>query len=63
MKDNLKKAFQRQIKDARMLILDNKLEEAFKSLEKAHILGQKYVIPHLISHLYMLRIAVIKKDY
>ena len=40
-----------------------KFDEAFSALEEAHILGQKHAIPHTISHLYMLKIALKKNDF
>ncbi len=63
MKLELKIVFEKRIVNAKSLILANKLDEAFRELEIAHVLGQKYVVPHTISHLYMLRIGILKKDF
>ncbi|WP_249383902.1 DUF3703 domain-containing protein [Chitinivorax sp. B] len=35
---------------------------AFSHLERAHILGQRYVWPHIISHVWMLRIGLQRRD-
>jgi hypothetical protein len=32
--------------------------KAFSCFERAHIIGQKYVIPHTLSHIWMLRIGL-----
>lgn len=38
------------------------LNLAFHHYERAHILSQKYTVPHLKSHLGMLRIGFLRKD-
>jgi hypothetical protein len=38
------------------------LDEAFGHLERAHILGQQFVAPHVRSHLAMLRIGIARGD-
>lgn len=36
-------------------------DEAFKHLERAHILGQSHVCPHVLSHWLMLRVALAQR--
>lgn len=62
MNPKLKKAFSQEISNAKEMIRSDSLVEAFHALERAHILGQKYVIPHTISHFYMLKIAFLRRD-
>jgi hypothetical protein len=42
--------------------IDGNLNLAIHHYERAHILSQKYTIPHLKSHLGMLRIGFLRKD-
>ena len=51
MNKNTKHVFQSLIIEAKRLIVEGQLQEAFQYLEKAHVIGQRYVIPHTISHL------------
>ncbi len=62
MNQELKAAYWAQIDKAKQQLLENKLEDAFRSLQVAHVLGQKHVWPHTVSHLYMLKIGWLKKD-
>jgi hypothetical protein len=41
---------------------DGKLDEAFACLERAHVLGQNYVRPHVLTHSLMLRIAIRRRE-
>lgn len=36
---------------------------AFAALERAHILGQRYLWPHLVTHVAMFRIALLRRDW
>ena len=38
------------------------LEDAFRHLERAHILGQRYFSPHLTTHWWMLKVAIRRTD-
>ena len=51
-----------EILKAKNLINEKKYDEAFKHLEIAHVVGQRSVKLHTISHIYMLRIGFLKKD-
>jgi len=63
MNENLKKNFYRHINLAKKLIDQESFDEAFSALEVAHVLGQRYIIPHTLSHLYMLKIGLLKRDF
>ncbi|MGH8049110.1 MAG: DUF3703 domain-containing protein [Arenimonas sp.] len=41
---------------------ENELSLAFHHYERAHILSQKYTIPHIKSHLGMLRVGFLRRD-
>lgn len=62
MKNELKTAYWKEIARAQQLIREDQLQAAFHSLELAHVLGQKHIVPHTVSHLYMLKIGWINKD-
>ena len=51
-------AFKQEIASARKLIGDRDYDQAFVHLERAHVLGQREVVPHVVSHWLMFRIAV-----
>lgn len=58
MKADLKDAFEKEMSSARKYFVDGKLDHAFHALERAHILGQRYFLKHLITHWWMLKIAL-----
>lgn len=58
MHPTLKLAFEAEIACANRLIKAERLDHAFRHLERAHVLGQKHVVPHVRSHWAMLRIAI-----
>ncbi len=47
---------------AKRLMQQRRDEEAFAHLERAHVLGQQYVRPHLRSHWLMLKIAFRRRE-
>ena len=49
-------AFDNEIALAKELIAKNELEAGFGHLERAHIIGQGFVVPHATSHWLMLRV-------
>ena len=57
MTPRLKKAFEAEMAAARRLYLKGQLSRAFMHVETAHVLGQRYVIPHIESHWLMLKIG------
>lgn len=63
MNPELKEAFRVEIERARNQMGLADLGMAFRHLERAHIIGQSYVIPHTMLHIWMLRIGVEKRDF
>lgn len=57
MKTALKQAFDAEMAEATRHYHNKEFNQAFKHLEVAHVLGQRYVIPHTVSHWWMLKIA------
>ena len=51
-------AFSSEIAQAKRLIASGEVDEAFAHLERAHVIGQAFVIPHVTSHWLMFRIEV-----
>jgi hypothetical protein len=49
-------AFENEIALAKELIAKDELEAAFRHLERAHVIGQGFVVPHATSHWLMLRV-------
>jgi hypothetical protein len=49
-------AFDNEIALAKELIAKGELEASFPHLERAHIIGQAFVVPHATSHWLMLRV-------
>jgi hypothetical protein len=62
MHPTLATAFDAEVQCAERALASNNLADAFAHLERAHILGQWYVRPHLIAHLGMLRIGWRRRD-
>ncbi len=50
--------FNSEIAKAKSFIAFGNLEAGFAHLERAHVIGQEYVIPHITSHWLMLRIEL-----
>ena len=53
-----KAAFRHEIAVAREFIAKNEFEAGFHQLQRAHIIGQTFVIPHATSHWLMLKAEV-----
>lgn len=49
-------AFDTEIALAKELIAAGELEASFPHLERAHVIGQALVVPHVIAHWLMLRV-------
>jgi hypothetical protein len=62
MNEILKSAFENEIEIGKTLFLRKDFEKAFYHFERAHILGQKFVITHTKSHIWMLRIGIKTKN-
>ena len=51
-------AFDSEIRRAKELIANGDLDAGFHHLERAHVIGQAYVVPHATSHWLMLKVEV-----
>jgi hypothetical protein len=58
MKPELKNAFDAEMAVAYRCYRKRRLHQAFKHLETAHVLGQRYVVPHVQTHWLMLKIGL-----
>jgi metal-dependent hydrolase (beta-lactamase superfamily II) len=55
-------AYQSTMTRAKSAIAQNDLDAAFASLERAHILGQRYLTAHIATHVWMLRVAIRRRN-
>lgn len=53
-----KAAYEFEIAQAKALMARNELESSFAHLERAHVIGQVYVLPHVKSHWLMLQVEL-----
>ncbi len=58
----LRNAYQNELEAARVAWNRKELKESFAHLERAHVLGQRYFLPHLQVHLWMLQIGWARRD-
>ena len=63
MHQNLQEAFNSEMNIAIQFYEQHQFDLSFSHLERAHILGQSFIIPHTKSHWWMLRIGLKKKDF
>jgi len=63
MQQQLKEAFNSEMNDAIRLYEKNEFDSAFYHLERAHILGQSFIIPHTKSHWWMLKVGFRKRNF
>lgn len=63
MNSKLRNHFNLEIEKARSLITKKDYEASFAHLERAHVLGQRYVFPHTISHWYMLKVGIAERNF
>jgi arylesterase/paraoxonase len=63
MKAAIKTAFGQEMSLARDAYERDQLDEAFRLLERAHILGQRYFTTHFITHWWMLKVGIRKTDW
>lgn len=62
MKADIKHAFQQAIQTAKQAENKGQFNTAFSALEHAHILGQRYLLPHIYTHFLMLRVGYKRRD-
>lgn len=58
-----KKEFHNQLLLSKMALKSNNFEVSFYHLENAHILGQKHIYRHTVSHYWMLIFGLKTKNY
>lgn len=58
MPSTLKEAFAREMSQARTAYGEGDLDRAFGFLERAHVLGQRHLIAHMVTHWWMLKVGV-----
>ena len=63
MRQKLKTAYCLEMDEAIRCYDLNELDSAFYHLERAHILGQSYIIPHTKSHWWMLKVGFKKHNF
>lgn len=63
MKQVLKSAFRAEMTQARSCYAVNNLDRAFRHFERAHVIGQRYFIPHMVSHWWMFKIGIRRADF
>jgi hypothetical protein len=61
MNSILCKAFDNEIDLARRCIAEGELNKAFAHLERAHIIGQAFVVLHARAHWWMLKVDILRK--
>ncbi|KZN67437.1 DUF3703 domain-containing protein [Pseudoalteromonas luteoviolacea] len=62
MRKKLKAAYKREMANAKVLYKHRQFKDCFYHLERAHILGQKFTLAHIISHWWMLKVGVKTKS-
>jgi arylesterase / paraoxonase len=62
MNKELRTAFGREMDAARVGYAGGNLDLAFRHLERAHILGQRALWPHIVTHWWMLKIGIRRSD-
>lgn len=63
MKATIKIAFDQEMSLARDAYNRDQLDDSFRFLERAHILGQRYFKTHLMTHWWMLKVGIRKTDW
>jgi len=62
MKSKLRIAFNQEMSLSKEMYKKENYSESFYHLERAHILGQSYIIPHTQSHWWMLKLGFKRHD-
>ena len=63
MKPTIKQAFAQEMAIAKAAYAASDYDVAFSHLERAHIIGQRYIIAHWVSHWWMLKTGVRRGDW
>lgn len=62
MRAQVRAAFGTEMDRAVLHYHDNELDTAFSHLERAHVLGQSFVLPHTRTHWWMLKVGIRRRD-
>lgn len=62
MKSKLQKAFEQEMSLAKNMYKTQDYSKCYYHLERAHILGQRHYLPHVLNHFWMFKVAVKKRD-
>lgn len=62
MRKKLEAAYNLEMGEAIRSYKLNDFDSSFHHLERAHILGQRYIIPHTKSHWWMLKVGIKKRN-
>ena len=62
MNTRRREAYDREVSTAEQLMNAGHGTEAYAHLERAHVLGQEQVLPHVLAHWLMLRIEFQRRD-
>jgi hypothetical protein len=62
MKPELRRAFDAEMAAACRALEQGRLDESFRRLEVAHVLGQRYVVPHVRTHWLMFLIGMRRRS-
>ena len=63
MRKKPKVIYDSEITKALKFYKNGEFDSSFHHLERAHIIGQSYVIPHTKSHWWMLKVGLKKQNY
>lgn len=63
MRRDLEAAFDEEMRRAKEAFTAQSWDVSFAHLERAHILGQRYFVTHILTHWWMLRVALAKTDW
>ncbi len=62
MTAKLRAAFSEEMQQARSLYYQGQYQQCFQHLERAHVLGQRHYVPHVINHYWMLKVGWRSRD-
>jgi hypothetical protein len=60
--DRLRSAFENEIRAGAVLAAQDRLDDAFRNFERAHVLGQRRTMLHLRAHWAMFRVGCRRRD-
>ena len=62
-KERVLKYYNQELEEAKAAYQVMAWEKCFFHLERAHILGQRFIIPHTVTHIRMFRVGLHRKDF